>query len=160
MIARTMSHPWLHYPWSALSLATAPSPMGNLRNELDRLFATQNRGWGSGLSMSPPPGDLELRDTGSELVLTAKVPGVAQDGIELTVTTDKLQLRAERKVNPPENCRARRLERQSYKFDRTYHLPVKIDPEKVQATLVDGVLTVTLSKAEDTRPRAIAVRSA
>ena len=65
---------------------------------------------------------------------------------------------AERKLTAPEGYAPRRQERASFRFSRSVALPVKVDPEKVTAAVKDGVLTVTLSKAEEARPRQIQVK--
>jgi len=70
-----------------------------------------------------------------------------------------LSVSGERKVSAPEGHAVHRRERPALRFARSVSLPVKIDAEKVTATVKDGVLTITLAKAPEARPRQITVRA-
>lgn len=101
---------------------------------------------------------LRVRDAGADLVVDADLPGISEKNVELTLADNVLYVTAERKLNAPEGYAPRRQERASFRFSRSVALPVKVDPEKVTAAVKDGVLTVTLSKAEEARPRQIQVK--
>ena len=101
---------------------------------------------------------LRVRDAGANLVVEADLPGVPEKGVDLTLADNVLYVTAERKLVAPEGYAPRRQERASFRFSRSLALPVKIDPEKVTASVKDGVLTVTLAKAEEARPRQIQVK--
>lgn len=92
-----------------------------------------------------------------ELALTVDLPGVRDEDLELTLQHDVLTLTAKREVAAPEGQRAQLRERRGFDITRRFALPVSVDPEKVNATLRDGVLTVTLAKAESARPRTITI---
>ena len=68
-----------------------------------------------------------------------------------------LTVKAARKVEAPEGYTAHRRERQSFSFTQSYELPTRIDPEKVQASLKQGVLTLTLPKAAEAQPKRVTV---
>lgn len=102
---------------------------------------------------------VNLFDTGAELVVEADVPGLADKDIELTLHDGVLTLAGERKIAPPEGYAPRRQERAAYRFSRSLALPVKVDAEKTVAVVKDGVLTITLAKAPEARPRQIAVKA-
>jgi HSP20 family protein len=101
---------------------------------------------------------LRVRDAGEALEVQADLPGVSEKNVDLTLADNVLFVTAERKLSAPEGYAPRRQERASFRFSRSVALPVKVDPEKVTATVKDGVLTVTLAKAEEARPRQITVK--
>jgi HSP20 family protein len=99
-----------------------------------------------------------LYDTGSAFVLEADVPGLGENDFQLTLSQDVLTLSGKRKASTPEGYSVHRRERGSFDFSRSYALPAKVDAEKTQATLENGVLTITLEKAPEVKPRQISVR--
>lgn len=101
-----------------------------------------------------------LIDTGSALVLEADLPGLSDKDVSVTLNQDVLTVSGERKTEVPEGYGVHRRERLPLRFSRSYALPSKIDPEKTQAVMKDGVLTITLEKAPELRPREISVRVA
>jgi HSP20 family protein len=101
-----------------------------------------------------------LRDAGGELVLDADVPGLSEKDLELTVTQESVTLSADRKTEVPEGYAVHRRERpERLQFSRSFALPVKVDTERVTAAVKDGVLTVTLPKAAESKPRQVTVRA-
>jgi HSP20 family protein len=160
MIVKAFTNPWFDRPWPAPSLALHLAPLETFSHELDRLCSAQQSAVNSGrCAPGYAEATFELKDDGNQLLLTASLPGLKQSELELTATAEKLSLRGERRIEVPEGYSARRRERQSYTFSRSYSLPVKIDPDKVEAKLVDGILTVTLPKAEESKPRNITVHA-
>lgn len=122
-----------------------------MEREMDRLFyQPKNR------SQSL----LTLRDGGKELVLSAELPGLSDNDIELTIERGTLSLRAERKPTAPEGYKPLRNERAHVRFAETIELPTDVDEDAVTATLKDGLLVVTLPKAEAAKPRRIPVNDA
>jgi len=99
-----------------------------------------------------------LYDTGSAFVLEADVPGLGEKDFQVSLTQDVLTLSGARKASAPEGYSVHRRERAAFEFSRSYALPEKVDPEKTQATLKDGVLTITLEKAAEVKPRQISIR--
>jgi HSP20 family protein len=102
---------------------------------------------------------VNLYDTGATLLLTAEVPGLATKDLQIQLENDVLTLTGERKVESPKGYTAHRRERGSLSFTRSFNLPTKVDPEKVTATLKDGVLSLELAKAPQAQPRQIAIKS-
>ncbi len=100
-------------------------------------------------------GYADLHVSEDELTLTVDLPGVRDEDLELTLQHDVLSVSAKRELATPEDQQAHLRERRGFEFNRRFALPVSVDPEKVNATLRDGVLTVTLAKAESARPRTI-----
>lgn len=98
-------------------------------------------------------------DTGADFVVTADLPGIRSGDVELSATSDVLTLTGRRQLELPEGYSLHRQERRAVKFSRSFSFPCEIDPERVSAALSDGVLTVRLAKAENARPRQIAIKA-
>jgi HSP20 family protein len=153
-------------PWNATlsQFDSLWSELNTLRNYVERaldqdLPAAVSPGLGSSFFAGNWP-PINLSDEGSHLMLTAEVPGMAREDIKLTLTEDTLTLRGERAVNAPAGYTAQRQERMPVSFTRSITLPSRINMEAVRATVRDGVLTVTLDKAEQAKPRQISVTGA
>ena len=102
---------------------------------------------------------LSVYDTGSALVLHAEVPGLKDSDIKIEVAQNVLSLSGERKADAPEGYAVHRRERAPVKFARSLSLPCKVDVEKATATVVDGMLTLTLPKSPEAQPRQITVKT-
>lgn len=130
--------------------------MDTFRNQVSRFFDDYDARSPGGSAAAGPL--LNLFDTGDDLVLMADIPGLTEKDITLHVQQDVFTIRGQRRVSAPEGFKAHRRERVSYEFSRSFGLPTKVDLERAQANVKDGVLTVTLPKAPETKPRQIAVR--
>jgi len=132
-----------------------------LRDEIDRLFdsplnaLTSNsqqflNGW------LPTIDVYEDRD---HLVLKAELPGMKKEDINIQLQGDVLTLSGERKEEEVfDKAETYRAERFLGKFQRSLTLPVSVDASKVQASYKDGILAVTLPKAEEAKPKQIEVK--
>jgi HSP20 family protein len=101
---------------------------------------------------------LDVYATPSEILPTANVPGLTPEEVEITLEGDTLSIRGEFKA-PMENVDYIFQERSYGKFSRTLTLNVPVDVNKVEATFENGVLTITLPKAEAARPKTIKVEA-
>ena len=133
--------------------------------ELNRIQRDMNRLLGSSypsytrMASSYPPLNIWSNEEG--LVITAEVPGISPDEIEISVVGETLTLSGERKAEElDEGTRYHRQERGSGKFSRTVQLPFPVDVDEVNALFVDGVLEIKLPRTEADKPRKIAVKSA
>jgi HSP20 family protein len=124
---------------------------------MDRAFEEYDRTTHASVARNYPASN--LYDTGAAYVITAEVPGLTEGELEITATQDVVTVTGERKNEVPEGYSVHRSERPSVKFKRSYAMPARIDPEKVGAKLANGVLTLTLEKAAEVRPRQISVRA-
>jgi HSP20 family protein len=145
---------WNGFPRFGLSGLERGFPFDELRREVDRLFFDFER---EKAEPATAPA-LSVEDRGNALFLRAELPGMSEKDLELTVTGNALTLKGERKVEPPAGHTTHRSERSSYRFARTFELGTKVDPDKVEAALTNGILTVTLPKAADARPKQIQVK--
>jgi HSP20 family protein len=135
--------------------------MNQLRNYIDRVV---DGGWAapvadastwSAASVWPRA---NLTDTGKSLVLTAEVPGMSEQDLQVTLNQDVLTISGERKVAVPEGYSVHRQERAGVRFSRSFALPSRVVPDKVSAVVKAGILTVTMEKAAEAMPRQIAVK--
>ena len=94
-------------------------------------------------------------------VLKSELPGFSEKEVAVSVTGSTVTLRVERKTEAKEaQAGEKQRAESSFRYERSFELPVKADPEKVEAELKLGVLTVTLPKAAETRPKQITVKAA
>ena len=134
-------------------------PLHELQREMGRLFQSFDPFQAfRHIRMFPP---VNLHTAGDEFILSALIPGMNPEEVELTVTSETLTLRGERRR--PEGVQDdsyRRQERFMGRFVRTVTLPDRVDDARVSAQFADGILTVRLPRAEGSRPRQISLTSA
>lgn len=109
--------------------------------------------------MRKPP-RLSVDEDEQTFTLRAELPGVSTSDLELSVGDDWLELSAKREPKVPEGYTTLRRERGAYEFERRIHLSKRIDADQVQATLRDGMLTITLPKHASAQPRQVTVKAA
>jgi HSP20 family protein len=134
------------------------SLMDELRRRMDRVWDEVDTGWAPSSATASWP-RVNVFDDGATVVLQADVPGLAEKDLQITLNADTLSIAGERKVVAPEGYSTHRQERGGVKFSRSLTLPWKVDSEKTSASLKDGVLTLSLTKAAEAQPRQIAVRT-
>jgi HSP20 family protein len=126
-----------------------------LQDEMNRLLQAAPVGAAAGF----PPVNVHAGPDG--VAVTAEMPGVAREDLEISVHRDTVTLRGERRAAPPtsggEVKGHHRRERGQGRFVRTLSLPFQVDPERVEATLSDGVLRLSLQRPESDKPRTIAI---
>ncbi|HVJ15769.1 MAG TPA: Hsp20/alpha crystallin family protein [Polyangiaceae bacterium] len=143
--------------WPLLGLRDLSKQFDELRREMDRAgFDFDRGGFGLGREVWPT---VSVSDKGDAWELKAELPGLSEKDVELTANADSVTLRAERKLETPARHTVHRRERAAFRLARTFSLPTKIDPAKVEAALKNGVLTVTLAKVPEAQPRQIAVKA-
>lgn len=133
--------------------------LDELRRQMNRLFfdfESANPYGDAGSDAWPP---VTLQDTGTALVVRADVPGLDPKSLDLNVDETTVTLKGEREDRAPEGYSVHRKERAGYRFTRSFSLPSKVDAEKAEAEVKNGVLTITLPKAKEAQPRQIAVRA-
>jgi HSP20 family protein len=125
----------------------------SLQSEMNRLFDGffGGRGNGSGTRRWIPP--MDLAETEEELILTADLPGVAEDDVAIEIKDGTLAISGERRDTREQGGRGyHRVERSFGRFARTLTLPRGVDAESVAARFEDGVLEVRIPKPEERRP--------
>lgn len=125
----------------------------HLRDEVDRIFAGHGR---PRAAVFPP---VNIWRSPSGLLVTAELPGVRSESLEITAVQDGLTIRGERSTpSVEEDCRWHRRERRSGTFSRTIQLPFSVDADAVDASCRDGVLRIALTRPEENKPRRIEVK--
>ena len=135
-------------------------PFGQLGREVNRLFDSvvgptqccQDR------DMHGLPA-VNVWEDDDNVYTEAEVPGVSMEDMELTVVDNELSIKGIRKPERDEGVTYHRQERGKGEFSRFITLPTAVDADGVDAVLTNGVLTITLPKAADARPRRIEVKS-
>ena len=132
----------------------------NFRDEINRLFdspLTQN-GNSSAFNTWAPA--LDLYEDADNLVLRAELPGMNKQDIDISLHENVITLSGERRNEKSyEGGENSREERFFGRFTRSLQLPKAVDAGRVKATYTDGVLTVTLPKAEEAKPRQIKIQN-
>jgi HSP20 family protein len=131
--------------------------LNSLRDEVNRLFDFSWPSRDSGLFSGWSPA-LDVWDDKDNLVVKVELPGLKKEEINLSLHDGVLTISGERKreVEKKEG-ESFRSERYFGKFQRSVTLPTAVDAAKVNAAYKDGVLTVELPKAEEAKPKQIAV---
>lgn len=106
-----------------------------------------------------PALNADVAETDAEFWITAELPGVPLENVQLAMDDDVLTLTVEKRPSvDADNRTYHHVERRHGTFSRAFRLPKAVDRDQVQATMKDGVLSVRLPKAEHARPRRIPVR--
>jgi HSP20 family protein len=100
---------------------------------------------------------LDLYQNNDNIVAGVELPGMRREDIEISLHDGTLTISGERKRETSNGEKAERTERYIGKFRRSITLPVRVDANKVSASYQDGILTVTMPKAEEARPKQIPV---
>jgi HSP20 family protein len=132
--------------------------MLNLRDAMDRLF-DERAGWSaqdSGQWIARLP--IDAYTTDDDLVVTAAVPGVQPEDVQITVEGDTLTIRGEFPA-VIENVNHLYGERYHGSFSRSLQLNVAVDVDRIEATFDNGLLTLVVPKAEEVKPRQIKVKT-
>ena len=130
--------------------ATSAAPE-RLQREIDR--------WFGDYFGAPSFPRMNVYESEQKLQVEAEVPGLALSEIEVNLVGRELTLKGERKHQEPEGSYHHLRERGAGAFEKTLQLPFAVDADKVEAQLQNGVLVITLPKAESAQPRRIVVES-
>jgi HSP20 family protein len=127
---------------------------------LGRLFGTRILG-GDGGYLAPY--GVDVREDGDHLYVEADMPGYRKEEVDINIENQMLTISAEHKAQteqkPDKKDKGSWLlhKRRYSRFQRSFTLPTTVDSQTVSAKLNDGVLTITLNKREETKPRRITV---
>ena len=134
--------------------------MMTLREAIDRLFDDaftrpinlRDGGW------SAPA--VDMYQTDDEVVVRAALPGFKADEVQINVTGDVLTLRGEVKQEEEKNDKAWHIREHRWgSFERSIALPTDVKADKAVADFENGILTITLPKAEEVKPKTITVKA-
>jgi HSP20 family protein len=134
--------------------------MVTMQQAMDRLFedSWERRmpGWRRGERVAALP--LDVYSTADELVIQASVPGLSPDDVEVTIEGETLTIKGETRA-PLDNVEYHIQERRYGPFSRTLTLNVPVQADQAEAVFDKGVLTLTIPKAQEVRPKVIKVKS-
>lgn len=134
--------------------------LSNLRTEIDRLFESplSELARASQLLSGWSP-SIDLHEDKDNVYIRAELPGMKKEDIDLTLHDGALSISGERRSESTKEARqAHRTERFFGRFQRTVTLPSPVASDRVSAQYKDGVLTVTLPKTEEAKPKQIDVK--
>ena len=132
--------------------------MMTLREAMDRLFDdafTRPLGIAGG-SVLPA---IDLYQNNDDVVVKAALPGLKADDVQLSITADVLTLRGEFKDESEQKQASYHVRERRYgSFERSVMLPTDVQADKAKADFENGVLTITLPKAETVKPKTISIK--
>ena len=150
----------IRYQSPELSRWSAADRLSDLRDELNSFFELpfSSSFARAGQLFSGWSPALDLYQSNDNVVAVVELPGMRKEDIEISLHDGTLTVSGERKVESTSNGeKAERSERYVGRFRRSIALPTRVDAGKVSATYRDGILTVTLPKAEEVKPKQIQV---
>jgi len=132
--------------------------MDLLHNRMNVLFPEHGRSWAIPAWDATQSGPrTNLYDTGDRLEMRVEVPGIPKEDLNIKVQGNYLEISGSRKSDAPEGYSAHRVERGTTSFTRSFTLPSDVNTGKIEAQLVNGVLTLTLPKSEAAKPKQISI---
>ena len=136
-------------------------PSELLQREFDGMFNRWmgGRDGGAGGAALAPYG-VDIREDADHFYVEAELPGFKKEEVDITLENQTLTIAAERRSDARQEGKKGELllhERRYSRFLRSFTLPPTVDEQSVNAKLADGVLTITLNKREETKPRKIKV---
>ncbi|ADH85137.1 Hsp20/alpha crystallin family protein [Desulfurivibrio alkaliphilus] len=151
-VMRFYDQPVFRNPWADFE---------KMRREFDTLFRNLGNEAARGGSTVFPA--LNISEDEHNLYVRAELPGVAAGDLEVAVEGDTLTIKGERRgleAAEAEKVACHRREIESGRFSRALTLPTRVNPERVTAVGKNGILLITLPKAEEVKPRRIEIKTA
>ena len=139
--------------WSGFDQLTS------LRDEINRFFESPLTNGGSDVFNAWAPA-LDVYEDKDNLIVRAEIPGMKKEDLEISLHDNVVTVSGERKHEKKyEGGQTSREERFFGRFTRSMKLPKQVDANRVKANYKDGILTVTLPKSEEAKPRQIQIKS-
>lgn len=147
-------------PWRrrGLTATTMPSAFGGLQDEINRLF---DDFWGDGATALTDVGStiltprVDLSETEDAYQISAEMPGLKDDEIEVNVSDGVLSIRGEHKAESERKDAQYHVRERSFgSFQRSFRLPETADAEKISAKFDNGVLNIAVPKRPETKAKA------
>jgi HSP20 family protein len=135
--------------------------MMTLREAMDRLFDdafTRPLSIRDGWSMATPA--IDMYQTDNDVVVKASIPGIKAEEVQINVTGDILTLKGEVQQEEERKDRAWHIREQRFgSFERSVVLPTDVKSDKAEAVFENGILTITLPKADEVKPKTINIKA-
>lgn len=140
------------------SWSTPGRELDDARREMERLFDSltgftgyRTAGVFPAINVSEDPESIHVR---------AELPGIRTDDLDISMENDTLTIAGERRpADEGDSVSYHRREREYGAFRRSFSIPLRVDADRVQARYLNGILTVTLPKAAEARPKQITVQA-
>src|SRR5437667_11701994 len=128
---------------------------------MNHLFEDVLEDWPSHLTGTTAYPVADIYDTDDELIVKAELPGVDPKMVDVRLENNVLTIRGERQFEQNiEKENYHRMERSYGSFSRSFTLPTKVEADKIRADFKDGVLSITLPKAESAKAKKIEIAAA
>ncbi|MBP1691000.1 MAG: Heat shock protein Hsp20 [Bacteroidetes bacterium] len=141
-------------------LPALPSEVLGIQREINRMFDSFFRGpEEDGLQTTSWNPLVDVTENDHSYLLNVELPGVSRNDVKIVVQDNQLTIRGEKKQEKEsKNSNYHRVERSYGSFQRTFTLPTTVRAEKIEANYNDGVLTITVPKAEEAKAKEIEVK--
>ena len=136
--------------------------MTTLQDEMERMFRNTlgTRDYDAATSAGAWAPALDVEEDEDKFTIHVELPGVSPEDVELTLEDDVLTISGERSFYDERDAEGfKRIERRFGRFHRAVRLPDRVDADKVEASAREGLLTITVPKAEEAKPRRIEISS-
>src|SRR6266516_3657040 len=139
-----------------------PRDFSVLHNQMNRLFEDVLQDWPSDLTGPAAWNPVaDIYETDDELIVKAELPGVDPKMVDVRLENNVLTIRGERQFEQNvEKENYHRMERSYGSFCRSFTLPTNVEADKIRADFKDGVLNITLPKAESAKAKKIEIAAA
>ncbi len=132
--------------------------MDLLRSRINGSFYDSTNAYGTrGWRIAESSPRTNLYDNGDHFSILAELPGLTKEDISIKIQGNYLELSGKRNADIPEGYKSHRVECSNTSFTRSFTLPADVDVEKVKAGLENGILSMTLPKAETAKARQITI---
>lgn len=130
-----------------------------LREAMDQLFNDAFMHSAGARTVASTP-LINMYQTDDDIIVKATLPGYTKDEVNITLTNDFLTLQGRYEKEEENEGKSYYIREQSYgNFERSLRLPVDVELKKVEALFEDGILTITLPKAEAVKPKTISIKA-
>mgnify|MGYP006299490397 CR=1 FL=1 len=135
------------------------SEFNRLQDEINRLFNYDYSNGMSGLFDRHISPAIDVVEKSNDIVVYCDLPGVSKEDVDISLANNVLTIKGEkRSEEKKDESKSYRNETWAGSFQSTISLPEVVNPDKVNASMKDGVLTITLAKQEDKKPKQIEVK--
>lgn len=146
---------WIDFP--AFGFRSPFDDPGRLRRQLDQLFGQTTADTGFARPRAGVFPLINLTENKDVYFVRAEIPGVAPEDLDIQSTERNIAITGQRKIPEDNNAKNHRREREFGRFSRIFALPGDIDRDRIDASLKNGILTITIPKAEVAKPRQIKI---
>ncbi len=145
------------YNVPTVGFRSAFEQLDRMRRQFDQLLR-DDAGTQAGLLGAGVFPQVNMTEDADRFYIRAELPGVSTEDLEMQATAKNLSISGERKIEAEnEGVRYHRREREAGKFSRIIAMPTEIDPDRIEAKMQDGILTIRIPKAEAVKPRQITI---